>query len=620
MKSKYFQEVVFAFAVIAFWGLSHMLFPPVGKWIIGQIYNRALPDESINHIISTALLSLSEVLLFLVFVRYHSSMLLKSDETVVSYLSPAILTALVLLAWSNRFIQDDAFISFRYAANFVHGYGLTWNPGEEAVEGYSNFLWTLLMGIPNSMKWDIVFFSYVSGLACFICTLIVTYRTALLVLRSSSSAILAVILLGTNYTFSAYATGGLETQLQAALLVSAAYLMIQTQLSGQWAPTRLMAISLISAAAVLTRLDSLLPLAVLYAFFFGSLIRHKAMPGTKIKYALLLLVPATLIGASYALWKIYYYGSILPNTYYVKVTGMTSYSRGVKYVMYFLLRYGWAPFILLFFVRIRRIVKTASWIIPLFAVVALWLGYVIKIGGDFMEFRFFVTILPFLTILTVSALSATFSRGIMIAVALCLVAVSFVHAHTFQGINSIENIETLHNRVTGRWDKTGQVLGKIFGQQRPEVVIATTAAGAIPFYSELKTVDMLGLNDKWIARYGHILGARPGHQKSSTAEYLSNRGVNLIIGHPHYYDLPSPPQSYSIQKIGCWTGMAGLNEEILPESAKVLEIPLNNATAIHAIYFIPNPSVDRIIKELGLKTFDIDRETKLTDKEACSCP
>src|SRR5437773_1541112 len=39
---------------------------------------------------------------------------------------------------------DDAFISFRYARNLVQGYGLVFNPGEY-VEGYTNFLWTLLM-------------------------------------------------------------------------------------------------------------------------------------------------------------------------------------------------------------------------------------------------------------------------------------------------------------------------------------------------------------------------------------------------------------------------------------------------------------------------------------------
>lgn len=41
-------------------------------------------------------------------------------------------------------INDDSFISFRYAKNVIKGYGLVYNEGER-VEGYSNFLWIILL-------------------------------------------------------------------------------------------------------------------------------------------------------------------------------------------------------------------------------------------------------------------------------------------------------------------------------------------------------------------------------------------------------------------------------------------------------------------------------------------
>ncbi len=41
---------------------------------------------------------------------------------------------------------DDAMISMRYAWSLSHGFGLVWNPGEY-VEGYSNFLMTLIMSL-----------------------------------------------------------------------------------------------------------------------------------------------------------------------------------------------------------------------------------------------------------------------------------------------------------------------------------------------------------------------------------------------------------------------------------------------------------------------------------------
>ena len=57
------------------------------------------------------------------------------------------LAALLVHAWVYRFLTDDAFISFRYARNFAHGHGLVFNPGFERVEGYSNFLWVILLAL-----------------------------------------------------------------------------------------------------------------------------------------------------------------------------------------------------------------------------------------------------------------------------------------------------------------------------------------------------------------------------------------------------------------------------------------------------------------------------------------
>lgn len=47
--------------------------------------------------------------------------------------------------WIFRgFVVDDAFITFRYVQQWTHGNGLVYNIGDR-VEGYSNFLWILLL-------------------------------------------------------------------------------------------------------------------------------------------------------------------------------------------------------------------------------------------------------------------------------------------------------------------------------------------------------------------------------------------------------------------------------------------------------------------------------------------
>ncbi len=67
--------------------------------------------------------------------------------------SLGLAAALVLLAVATflgwrlfYFLTDDAYIAFRYAANSLHGWGLTWNPPPfEPVEGYTSFLWVILL-------------------------------------------------------------------------------------------------------------------------------------------------------------------------------------------------------------------------------------------------------------------------------------------------------------------------------------------------------------------------------------------------------------------------------------------------------------------------------------------
>ena len=49
--------------------------------------------------------------------------------------------------WGQRWVQDDAYVSFRYARNLVRGEGLVYNVGDR-VEGYTNFLWTVLAAVP----------------------------------------------------------------------------------------------------------------------------------------------------------------------------------------------------------------------------------------------------------------------------------------------------------------------------------------------------------------------------------------------------------------------------------------------------------------------------------------
>ena len=167
----------------------------------------------------------------------------------------AVVVAGVVVAVLRRFVQDDAFISFRYAKNLSDGLGLVWNVGER-VEGYTNFLWTLMMAPAFKIGVDIVVWSWALSIACFAAVLLMisTWRGAAAFARFAAAGLVVA-----NYSLSSYATGGLETQLVTASVVASAWLLAAAR------PT-LAAVA--SAMAMMTRMDAVL---LLIPFWLSSI-------------------------------------------------------------------------------------------------------------------------------------------------------------------------------------------------------------------------------------------------------------------------------------------------------------------------------------------------------------
>src|SRR5580765_7051222 len=80
----------------------------------------------------------------------------------------------IFICLNNKFVQDDAFISFRYIRNFVEGNGLVFNIGER-VEGYTNLLWVLLLSVFVFLKMNVENVAQILSVAFGIVTLYMTY-------------------------------------------------------------------------------------------------------------------------------------------------------------------------------------------------------------------------------------------------------------------------------------------------------------------------------------------------------------------------------------------------------------------------------------------------------------
>lgn len=503
--------------------------------------------------------------------------------------SALIFFGMTVLAWFTRFIQDDAFVSFRYAQNLVDGNGLVFNVGER-VEGYTNFLWTLLVGAALYLGLEPVAFTIALGLALFVLSLIFTYQLSRLLLGIRGPALLAVVLLGTNYTFSAYATGGLETQLQALLFLASVFLVVRSLRMRSWGITSMLALSLLLTAAILTRPDSVILTLVLgpVALFFA--IRE----GTSVKSTILklgaLILPLLIIMGTWLAWKFAFYGGIIPNTFYAKrfPSLLHSTSSGLSYYWWFWLSYLLILLLPVYLVALPRLAKrvTVEKVILTVLVVG-WSAYLIVVGGDFMEFRFLVPIMPFLFIGLAWLASVFFQRKpAQLAVAAIVLVGSLSHAVTFDRIRDAEKIETIpqlfsHVKEDGEnWTGLGKALGKEFAYS-PDVTIALGGVGVIPYYSRLRTIDYFGLTDPWVATNGAVIAAKAGHQRIATLDYLEKSGVNLLFGY---------------QLVGAYSSG-------IPKDLPVVEIRLDTGERFPALYLKPDPVIDKAIRRNGWRVY-----------------
>lgn len=439
-----------------------------------------------------------------------------------------LLGVLTIIAALRMFIQDDAFITFRYSEHLAQGHGLVFNIGER-VEGYTNFLWAVWLSIPFFLGMDVVPFSLWSGIALFPMTLLGTYNLARFLALPERAALGVVALVGLNASFSAYATGGLETQLQACCTVWGAYLALSAAKAPSWA--RVIGLGLVLAAACLTRMDGFL-ISALSALYLAWAARKGLLPIKMVTAGAMVFL--AVVGA-WLCWKVAYYGDILPNTFYVKAPTLRARLGGIAYAGIFLAGYGllfFIPTLLVNSVKRRWQEPAAANFLVCFA--ALWTLYVIYVGGDFMEFRFMIPATPILYVLVATAIQESArSNGLKHAMIGILALLGLAQPLWFRsgyGVNTIAILEAPVDGPDSEWVQAGQILNKTFAGV--PIKTAIMPAGAVPFYSKLYTLDMLGLNEKWVARNGEHYLDKPGHHRIAPFKYLQEQKVDLVLGHP----------------------------------------------------------------------------------------
>jgi len=425
------------------------------------------------------------------------------------------------------FISDDALISLRYSLRLLQGRGLTWNDGEW-VEGYSNLLWVLLSAALGWAGFDLVDSVRVLGYACAAATLAaVTRAHPPRGLGGTLPAAAALLLLALSAPLAVWTIGGMEQPLVAALLAWAVVLTYPRLESQEATFADMLVPGLPFALLCLTRLDGPLFTAAAVAAIFLS---QGFGRGAWRRAAGLALLPIACVLLQ-QVFRVAYYGEWVPNTALVKLSPSGQHALdGWGYV-----RGGLraaAPLFVLAaasaFVTLRRGFRRRRTLLILTLTVS-WLAYLVLIGGDiFPAWRHFVPVVVLCALLVAEgcewALRGGGRAAGWAAVAVAAALAVYVPLQT----RDSENFRA----VSERWEWDGEVVGRLlkraFSAERP--LMAVDPAGALPFWSELPCLDMLGLNDHYLPRHPPPdFGRGPVAHELGDGRYVLDRRPDLVV-------------------------------------------------------------------------------------------
>ncbi|RKX31988.1 MAG: hypothetical protein DRP22_02945 [Verrucomicrobia bacterium] len=449
----------------------------------------------------------------------------------------AVLFFMVFLAYVWVFSVDDAYISFRYGKHLAEGHGLVWNVNESPVEGYTSFLWVLVNAIFHMLGLNPRLWTKFLGLAAVSGIAYLYWTVARIVFpRDANSRFLAfcsaVVLLLMNPATAIHTVSGMETAAYSAALLATGVGAVRACL----APGRRTfgEFSLFALTASLLRPEATAVSLVLGGTILVLLGRQRRMWARVflISFAAGYILPL----AAYHVFRVFYFHSLLPLPFYVKTLSHGTLYGGLTT----LLRAGriMTPLLIVIFLAIRVVeeafleaaeargrflrvcivlgvtVLSADIVYPFSS---LWMNYAQR-----FYFPSFVLIYPLAGLALswfarwgrqVRARAGVLERSTHMLVYFLTLGAMLLPNTAFVG-------DLRRQRRYGERLAVAHVaLGKALHRFRHwHLTVASSDAGAVPYYSGWRHIDMVGLNNRFIAKH-----------HSATAEYLERQNPQLLV-------------------------------------------------------------------------------------------
>jgi hypothetical protein len=428
------------------------------------------------------------------------------------------------LVFHFNFTQDDAYITFRYAANYLNGDGLVYNIGEK-VEGYTNFLWTILIILGKQAGIGFVLFSKILGAIFGLATILINFLLAKTIfshLAHSQRSIIAglcCLVLGMIYSFAYWTVAGLETAAFTFMIVASLYLYLR----------RSYLLTPVLVMSTLLRPEGGLVFAFIILYEITSQRSFTRYASALISLYILFLLPFTA-------FKLFYYASLLPNPFYAKTSfNFQQVIHGLEYSGQFFWHYlGAGLFVIptiLVIHRMPRQLRICSAFLLLYAV------YITLIGGDVLKVhRFFVPIIPLFIISIIWGIHTLLKRKLLFIPAIILIIV-------WQIIIPKNHVQTFHSHENSLTSKMDALANKLREIDQTEFSVAVSTIGMLGYRFRGHTViDLLGLTDSTIARHPEpaVEGLESSWRESHyNSRYVLSRQPDYIIFSTNYK--PSAP-------------------------------------------------------------------------------
>ena len=497
---------------------------------------------------------------------------------------------LIVHALAYNFVTDDAYISFVFSRNLAEHGELTFNLGQP-VEGYTNFLWTFVLGIAMLAGIPPEWSSRVLGAACGLATLYVVFRIAERVLgRKTCWAAVPPLLLACSSGFACWTSGGLETPLYT-LLVAAAF---DAFVAAATEPRALRRLGAILALASMTRPEGPMVAAVFGAAWVAGQLAaalagrrrradvvtaaDAAAPGARRRDEVLAVAWFLGLWAPWFAWRWWYYGWPFPNTYYVKATGPWAGPEMPHQMIGNGLYYVWSwlcqthvlealPLAMIGLVAARPRTPRFAWTTSSALFAAVYLVYTVSVGGDFMGLHRFILPMFVVAALAVTLgaawiagalagrLSGRAGRTVAPAVAAVLVAAfavtqgSLTRASLRWGnFASDRGIDTPAFLIAYTADRAaiGRAMESCF---RADDFSIVGGAGAQPYYARMRGVDVFGLVSDTIAHDEPRIRPRAGHTKFGSDRVLAAYDPTFVFS---CYQIHRRPEQPTLPCAGFW--------------------------------------------------------------------